>query len=226
MENLQEMECVLFDYGRSARTGLPEAVFCEKKPLATLIGLLRRFMNGDPPILFTRLEPEIWEKIPPEIKTSFDYDPLSRTAFAARLAELDAGAAAIVTAGSADAPVAHEAARALHYLGISHTLFEDCGVAGLWRLTSNLEAINAHDAIIIVAGMEGALSSVLGGLSPLPIFAVPTSVGYGVSAGGKTALAGMLASCAPGVACLNIDNGYGAACAVARTINLLQSRAN
>lgn len=223
---MRQMAGVLFDFGRDARTGLPEAIFCERKPLKPLFGLLQRFMNGDPPILFTRLSPEIWELIPAEIKNKYDYDNLSRTAFAATLPANDWGEVAIVSGGTADAPVAHEAARTLQYLGISHSLFEDCGVAGLWRLLQNLEKINSHDAIIVVAGMEGALPSVLGGLSALPIFAVPTSIGYGVSADGKTALAGMLASCAPGIACLNIDNGYGAACATARIINILRARTN
>ena len=125
-----------------------------------------------------------------------------------------------VSAGAADAPVAREAARTLDYLGIARTLFEDCGVAGLWRLSERLPEINAHSAVIAVAGLEGALASVLGGLTPLPVFAVPTSVGYGVARGGAAALSGMLASCAPGVAVLNIDNGYGAACAAARVVNL------
>lgn len=216
-----QLRGILFDHARRARIGLPEAVFCEGKPKETLVALLRRFPRGcGEPILFTRLAPEVFAALPDEVRRGYDYDALSRTAFGERLPERAGGSVAVVSAGAADAPVAREAARTLDYLGIAHTLFEDCGVAGLWRLGERLPAINAHSAVIAVAGLEGALASVLGGLTPLPVFAVPTSVGYGVAKGGTAALSGMLASCAPGVAVLNIDNGYGAACAAARVVNL------
>lgn len=221
MENMQEITGVLFDFARTGRIGLPEAVFCQGKPLNVLIDLLRRFSSGKPPILFTRLASDVWQGLPQDARAPYGYDALSHTAFAARMPKNDKGKVAIVSAGAADAPVSHEAARTLDYLGITNTLFEDCGVAGLWRLGRHLEQINDHDAVIVVAGMEGALASVVGGLCPRPIFAVPTSIGYGVSSGGKAALDGMLASCAPGISCLNIDNGYGAACAAARVVNLL-----
>ncbi|MFG6376690.1 MAG: nickel pincer cofactor biosynthesis protein LarB [Desulfovibrio sp.] len=221
MENMQEITGVLFDFARTGRIGLPEAVFCQGKPLNVLIDLLRRFSSGKPPILFTRLASDVWQGLPQDARASYDHDALSSTAFAARMPKNDKGKVAIVSAGAADAPVSHEAARTLDYLGITNTIFEDCGVAGLWRLAHHLEQINDHDAVIVVAGMEGALASVVGGLCPRPIFAVPTSIGYGVSSGGKAALDGMLASCAPGISCLNIDNGYGAACAAARVVNLL-----
>ena len=221
MENMQEITGVLFDFARTGRIGLPEAVFCQGKPLNVLIDLLRRFSSGKPPILFTRLASDVWQGLPQDARASYDHDALSSMAFAARMPKNDKGKVAIVSAGAADAPVSHEAARTLDYLGITNTIFEDCGVAGLWRLAHHLEQINDHDAVIVVAGMEGALASVVGGLCPRPIFAVPTSIGYGVSSGGKAALDGMLASCAPGISCLNIDNGYGAACAAARVVNLL-----
>ncbi len=212
---------ILFDYGRTARIGLPEAVFCEKKNPDTLRILLERFANGDPPILFTRLAESIFSQMPAHIIAAYNYDQPSRTAFAAKMERRGRGSVAVISAGAADAAVAGEAARTLEYLGIDFTLFEDCGISALWRLTDRLEAINRHQAIIVIAGMEGALASVVGGLCPRPIFAVPTSVGYGVSLGGMAALNGMLASCAPGIGVLNIDNGYGAACAAARVVNLL-----
>lgn len=211
---------ILFDYGRMARIGLPEAVFCEKKPLSTLTCLLEKFADGEPPILFTRLTEDIAAKLPQELITKFDYDPLSRTAFAKKMPQRK-GNVGIISAGAADAPVTHEALRTLEYLGIKTALFEDCGISALWRITERLESINAQDVLIVIAGMEGALASVIGGLSPKPIIAVPTSVGYGVSCGGNAALAGMLASCAPGISVMNIDNGYGAACAAARITGLL-----
>lgn len=216
-----QLRGILFDHARRARIGLPEAVFCEGKPREALDALLRRFPRGcGEPILFTRLAPEVFAALPDDVRRGYDYDPVSRTAFGERLPARAGGSVAVVSAGAADAPVAREAARTLEYLGIAHTLFEDCGVAGLWRLAERLPDIDTHSAVIAVAGLEGALASVLGGLTPRPVFAVPTSVGYGVAKGGTAALSGMLASCAPGVAVLNIDNGYGAACAAARVVNL------
>lgn len=214
---------VLFDFSRPARVGLPEAVFCEKKPLIVLQGLLEKFSSGEPPILFTRLREEIFARLPSSLQTAYNYDAVSGTAFANCCLPLPHGSVGIISAGSADAPVAFEAARTLEYLGIRRGLYEDCGISALWRLAGKLDVINSHEVLIVIAGMEGALASVVGGLSPRPIFAVPTSVGYGASAGGKAALAGMLASCAPGIAVLNIDNGYGAACAAARVINQLNA---
>ena len=215
---------ILFDHGRAARIGLPEAVFCEGKSFEALCALLGRFgPASDHSVLFTRLAEETFARVPEELTAGYDYDALSRTAFAARLAPKAVPPVAIVSAGTADAFVSHEAARTLDYLGIPCQLFEDCGVAGLWRLTEKLEAINACGCVVVVAGLDAALASVLGGLTPKPIFAVPTSVGYGVARQGQAALASMLVSCAPGVAVLNIDNGYGAACAAARVVLQLSS---
>jgi NCAIR mutase (PurE)-related protein len=216
---------VLFDHARTARIGLPEAVFCEGKPQEVLEELLRSFGRGSGrPVLFTRLAPRIMEKVASE-GVEYDYDPLSRTAWGERLPRANGpGRAAVVSGGTADSPVAREAARTREYLGYAPTLHEDSGVAGLWRLAGVLEDLNAHDVIIVVAGLDAALASVLGGLTPRPIVAVPTSVGYGLARGGESALASMLVSCAPGVAVTNIDNGYGAACAAARILNLLAAR--
>lgn len=211
---------ILFDHARTARIGLPEAVFCEGKPFEALVELLSRFGNGSGhPVLFTRLAPDVFSLVPADIRDRYDYHPLSRTAFGETCPAKDKGRVAVVSAGTADASVAWEAARTLAYLGIRHQLFEDCGVAGLWRLAERLEEINSFDAVIVVAGLDAALISVLGGLTPRPVFGVPTSVGYGVARNGTTALSSMLASCAPGVGIMNIDNGYGAACAAARVIN-------
>ena len=211
---------ILFDHARTARIGLPEAVFCEGKPPEAVMELLAQFGRGSGhPILFTRLAPEIFAQAPATIRDEYDYHPLSRTAYGDTLPHNGHGAVAIISAGTADGSVAWEAARTLTYLGIRHTLFEDCGVAGLWRLAERLPEINAFDAVVVVAGLDAALASVMGGLTPKPIFGVPTSVGYGVAKGGNAAMASMLSSCAPGVAILNIDNGYGAACAAARVVN-------
>ena len=182
--------------------------------------LLSQFGNGaGRPVLFTRLAPDVFARAPEAVRNGYDYHPLSRTAFGETLPPKTRGRVAVISAGTADSFVAWEAVRTLAYLGIEHKIFEDCGVAGLWRLAERLEEINAFDAMIVVAGLDAALVSVMGGLTPKPIFGVPTSVGYGVAQGGRAALASMLSSCAPGVAIMNIDNGYGAACAAARVVN-------
>ncbi len=213
---------ILFDHARTARIGLPEAVFCEGKPFAAVQELMEQFGKGSGrPILFTRLAPDIFERMPAQIRARYDYHALSRTAFGDALPPRTQGRVAVVSAGTADGFVTWEAARTLEYLGIAHKVFEDCGVAGLWRLAERLEEINSFQAVIVVAGLDAALASVLGGLTPRPVFGVPTSVGYGVAKGGQAALSSMLSSCAPGIAVMNIDNGYGAACAAARVVNNL-----
>ena len=217
---------LLFDHARPDRIGLPEAVFCQGKHLS----VLERFLadlgpNPDRPILFTRLEPSVFAQLQPSLTASLNYHPVSRTAFHRPFSRLHSPTArvAVVSAGSADAFVTWEAARTLDYLGLERTVYEDSGVAGLWRLTGRLDEINAHQVVIIVAGLDAALASVLGGLTPRPVFAVPTSVGYGQAQGGLSALNSMLVSCSPGLGVFNIDNGYGAACAAARVINLLEN---
>lgn len=215
---------ILFDYARAARVGLPETVFCEGKPREALIRLRDIFAAADAPaILFTRLAPELAHEIfgvgEGTALPHFNYDPLSRTGWYKALSSRS-GSVAIVSAGTADVPVTREVARTLQYLGYSSRLFEDCGVAGLWRLEKALPEINEHDVVVVVAGLDAAIASVLGGLTPLPIIGVPTSVGYGAAEKGKSALSSMLVSCAPGVSVMNIDNGYGAGCAAARILGM------
>ena len=217
----ETMDRVIFDDVRKDRIGLPEAVFCEGKDIESLRGLMLRFCpETAAPILFTRLSPGVFEQMPAEVQQAYDYDPLSRTAFRAVAGNAIPGRVAIVSAGTSDAFVTHEAGRTLQYLGIHFEYFEDCGVAGLWRLEKRLPEIRQFDVVIACAGLDAALASVLGGQLSAPILAVPTSVGYGVAEGGKTALKSMLCSCAPGVAVFNIDNGYGAACAARRILSL------
>ncbi|HVZ52005.1 MAG TPA: nickel pincer cofactor biosynthesis protein LarB [Pseudolabrys sp.] len=214
---------VLFDFDRHVRIGLPESVFCQGKPVDSLVALLRKFARGNGhPILFTRLGSDIFSALPQDVQDGVDYHPHSRTAWGDIMPRREGGGrVAVVSAGTSDGAVAWEAGRTLTYLGIAHTMFEDCGVAGLWRLTERLPEINEHDVIIAVAGMDAALASVLGGLTAKPLLAVPTSVGYGVVNRGESALNSMLASCAPGVSVFNVDNGYGAACAAARIVSLI-----
>ena len=214
---------ILFDMAREARIGLPEAVYCEGTDFESLRDLMGRFVRGSGKrILFTRLRPETFERMPEGVRAGYDYDPLSRTAVGESFPDRGekAGVVAVVSAGTSDAFVVHEAARTLAYLGFRTRLFEDCGVAGLWRVEQNLPEIRKADVVIVCAGLDAALASVLGGLVSCPVLAVPTSVGYGVASGGGTALRSMLSSCAPGIAVFNIDNGYGAACAAARILSL------
>ncbi|MDR2945702.1 MAG: nickel pincer cofactor biosynthesis protein LarB [Candidatus Adiutrix sp.] len=217
---------VLFDHARTGRIGLPEAVFCQGKHVSVVEKLLREFSAGqERAVLFTRLAPEVFAEMPGDLRDKINYHPVSRTAFGRTLPPRSGASVAVVSAGSADAFVTWEAARTLEYLGIAHSVYEDSGVAGLWRLASRLEEVNSHQVLIVVAGLDAALASVLGGLTPKPIFAGPTSVGYGQAQAGLTALNSMLVSCSPGIGVFNIDNGYGAACAAARVINLLTGSA-
>ena len=220
------------DAARRERTGLDEAIFCAGKSLAQIEAILAHAEAAGRRLLLTRLAPADHAALPAERTAGLDYDPVSKTAILGApgaspgSVALPAGGkgggeprAGVVTAGSSDVPVAREAARTLLYDGHPCREIHDVGVAGLWRLLERLDEIRALDVVIAVAGMEAALASVLGGLVPGAVIAVPTSTGYGVAAGGETALRAALTSCAPGITVVNIDNGYGAACAAARILN-------
>jgi len=213
----------VLDWERQARTGTAEAVLCEGKRPADIDAILEA--AGTRPLLLTRLSEQAHAALSPHHRDALDYDPLSRTAVHGAPAALRPGPVAIVSAGTADLAVAHEAARTLAFHGLGATLVTDVGVAGLWRLTARLEEIAAHRVVIAVAGMEGALFSVLAGLIAAPVIAVPTSNGYGVAAGGRAALVTALASCAPGLVAVNVDNGFGAACAAIRILRLPPGKA-
>ena len=147
---------ILFDHARASRIGLPEAVFCEGKPFEAVRELLEQFGRGSGrPVLFTRLAPDVFEHMPAALREQYDYHPLSRTAFGDTLPAGKKGRVAIVSAGTSDGSVAWEAARTLEYLGIEHAVFEDCGVAGLWRIAERLDEINRFQAVIFVAGLSG-----------------------------------------------------------------------
>ncbi|MGV1760263.1 nickel pincer cofactor biosynthesis protein LarB [Rhizobium sp. A22-96] len=213
---------VVFDFGRSARIGLDEAVFSEGKSVGQIVSILADARERKVGLLLTRLDASRFSNLPAELAADIDYCPLSRTAFFGPLRPVVVtGKVAIVAAGTSDAGVAREAARTLRHAGVEASLITDVGVAGLWRLVDRIEEIRRHPIVIAVAGMDAALASVLGGLVPGVLIAVPTSVGYGASEGGRTALNAMLASCAPGVTVCNIDNGYGAASAALRTLSIM-----
>lgn len=207
-----------FDWSRAARTGLPEAVLCSAKSPAQIAEILAAARARGTRLLLTRLEPAAFAALDEPARAGLDYDPLSRTAVLGGAVELSEARVAVVAAGTSDLPVAREVVRTLAFNGHGASLVADVGVAGLWRLMERIEEIRACRVVIAVAGMEGALFSVLGGLVAAPVIAVPTSVGYGVAEGGKAALTSALASCAPGVVAVNIDNGFGAACAALKML--------
>lgn len=213
---------VTYDYDRTVRLGMPEAVYCEGKDVASLNALLAELVKRpDHPVLFTRLGADRLAMLDPALVAELDHDALSATAILHGGLPRSSGRVAIVAAGTSDLKVAREAQRTLAFSGYETSLIVDVGVAGIHRLLDRIEEIRAHDVIIVVAGMDAALASVMGGLTGKPLIAVPTSVGYGVAAGGGTALNAMLASCGQGVLVANIDNGFGGACGAIRILNML-----
>ena len=206
------------DLHRELRTGQPEVVYCAGKSEAQLRGILQRLLADGSDVLATRATPEQYAAVR-DLSPSLRFDPVSRTMVRCdRPREPTLTTIAVVTAGTSDIPVAEEAAVTAETLGNRVQRVFDVGVAGLHRLLDRLPLIKTARVAVVVAGMEGALPSVIGGLVSAPLIAVPTSVGYGASFSGLAALLAMLNSCAPGIAVMNIDNGFGA--------GLLASRIN
>lgn len=210
----------VLDFARPERIGLEEAIYAAGKSAEQIDAILDAAAARDASLLLTRLDPDKHAALATAHRARIDYCAVSRTAmFGPRRTVAGPARIGIVAAGTSDIPVAREAERTLAYQGVASTLFVDVGVAGLWRLTRRLEEIRAHPILIVAAGMDAALPSVVGGLVSSALIAVPTSVGYGVAEGGRTALDAILASCAPGITVVNIDNGYGAACAALRWLH-------
>jgi len=198
---------------------LDEAVFCGGKTSEQISNILNAVMQQEKSILLTHLTPTKLEDISEKLKNQIDFDPISNTGFFSKPHPLSAEKnIAIISAGTSDAAVALEAARTLTFFGHRSQLIHDIGVAGLWRLLERLDEIAQFPIVIVVAGMDGALPTVLGGLVNSAIIAVPTSVGYGAAESGRTALNAALSSCSSGIVVVNIDNGYGAACAAIRIL--------
>ena len=212
---------VVPDDARQARIGFDETIYCAGKSPRQLGAILARSIEASRPLLLTRLDAGMFDALAPALRAALDYDPVSRTAtLGGPAAGSGTPRVAVVTAGTSDVPVAKEAVRTLAYYGEAALEVYDVGVAGLWRLLDRIEDVRAMPVVIAVAGMEASLPSVVGGQVPGLVVAVPTSNGYGVSAGGRVALDASLASCAPGLAVVNIDNGYGAACVALRALRL------
>lgn len=215
------MSNIIIDFDRKQRCGVEEAILCERKSATQIEEIIEQGLTRQTRLLFTRLSHEKWSQLQPVYHQQLNYCPLSNTAILGELEVQDNQEMyiAIVSGGSSDTGVCHEVLTTLNYHGYSARLFEDVGVSALWRLNNALDEINKAKVIIAVAGMEAALPTVLSGMIDKPIIAVPTSVGYGVSEGGQLALNACLGSCAAGLMTVNIDNGFGAACAAIKMMN-------
>ncbi len=206
------------DHARMARCGMPEFVYGAGKTVEQLLAIVPEILRRTGSVLVTRVEPEagrtLRERVPQGV-----HDPVAKVFAVQNSARELRGNVAVVSAGTSDLGVALEAKYTLEECGVRSELVADVGVAGIERLFASLDRLRRADVCIVIAGMEGALPSVVGGLVGSPVIAVPTSVGYGANFGGLAALLGMLNSCAAGVTVVNVDNGFGAACAAARIIN-------
>ena len=214
MDKFEEMHFAKLDTDREERTGFPEVVFCEGKPDKYLVEIYKKLYEKDGCVFGTRASLDQFEKVK-EYLPEVEYDEVSRilksgAPKASGQADEAKGYIAVCTGGTADIPVAEEAAQTAEYFGARVERIYDVGVSGIHRVLSKKDLLVGADCVIAVAGMEGALASVVGGLADCPVIAVPTSVGYGASFGGLSALLSMLNSCASGVSVVNIDNGFGA----------------
>lgn len=206
---LEELGFAKLDTHRKVRSGFAEVVFCSGKADEHLLGIYERIYGLEGEVLGTRATKEQAALVQERFKEA-EYDPLSRILKIEKKDKKRIGKIAVCTAGTADIPVAEEAAQTAEFFGNHVERIFDVGVSGIHRLLSRVETIQSANCVVAVAGMEGALASVIGGLVDKPVIAVPTSVGYGASMNGLSALLTMINSCANGIAVVNIDNGYGA----------------
>lgn len=213
------------DHHRHGRTGFSEIVFGKNKDIRTLHNIMREILNVQGKVLVTKLQPEKYAVLKAEFSPFF-YDEVSQTGIVGvqPTEETTAPRIAILSGGSSDEFVVNEAYFTLRFLGVAAQRYIDVGVAGIHRLLERVDELRSFDVLIVCAGFEGALPTIVGGLFPQPVIGVPVSVGYGVSESGMTALHAMLASCANGITVVNIDNGFGAAMAAYRIINTNKPR--
>ena len=210
---------IKFDFQRRQRIGLIEAIWGQDKSIDQLKRLSEIVLSKNEVVFITRINSEKANFLLDLYEDARFYEEANCLIIGENLNKIDTNKkVAIISGGSSELAVTLEAKLALEIYGVNCQSFIDVGVAGLHRLMSQLEEINKFNVLIVCAGMEGALATVVGGLLPQPIIAVPVSVGYGVSKNGETALNSMLSSCSPGIAVMNIDNGYGAAMAALRII--------
>ncbi len=223
----EDMGFARLDTGREVRSGFPEVIFCAGKSEEQLAAIYEKMLEKEGRAFGTRASQAQYEAVRAAVPSAV-YDPVSRI-LRAGPPEPAAGPDAalsgvcVATAGTSDIPVAEEAAQTAAYFGCAVDRVYDVGVSGLHRLLSQLDRIRSASCVVAVAGMEGALASVIGGLVQVPVIAVPTSVGYGASMGGLSALLTMINSCANGVTVVNIDNGYGAGYVAAQIVRLARA---
>ena len=218
----EELGYAKLDMHREIRSGFQEVVFCSGKADEYLISIYQKLLNKNGSVFGTRATQKQYEVIK-NIISDVQYDPISKILKVERNPKEKIGKIAVCCAGTADISVAEEASQTAEYFGCNVDRVYDVGVSGLHRLLSKIELIQKANCVIAIAGMEGALASVIGGMVSNPVIAVPTSVGYGASFGGLSALLTMLNSCANGVSVVNIDNGYGAGY-IATQINRLAEK--
>ncbi|MEM9141531.1 MAG: nickel pincer cofactor biosynthesis protein LarB [Bacteroidota bacterium] len=208
------------DHNRTDRLGFPEVIYGQGKQTGDLVAILEEYRSTDQNALVTKLESGKADVLKTHFPESF-YDAVAGVFMLKEVPLQENGAkVGILTAGSSDIAVANEVFYTLRFMGIAAENIRDIGVAGVHRLLDRVEDLKTYDVLIVIAGFEGALPTVVGGLLPQPIIAVPAAVGYGVAEGGNTALNAMLSSCANGITVVNINNGYGAAMAALRILNL------
>ncbi len=217
----EDMGFAKVDHHRELRNGMPEVIYCQGKTVAQIKKIIQSMNRAGHSVLATKLPKETFRKLKSFLPKISEYNETAQTLVIEKIkSKKKNGLITIITAGTADIPIAEEASVTARILGSDTETLFDVGVAGIHRLFNNLEQIRKARVVVVVAGMEGALASVVGGLVDKPIIAVPTSIGYGTSFGGISALLTMLNSCATGIAVVNIDNGFGAGC-MAHRINIL-----
>ena len=215
----ENLDFAKIDHHRSIRNGFPEVIYSQGKSATQLISIINSLYNAGSDVLATKLDSNVYAQIQKQLPSENIYNEVSSTLVLEKTTKKKLGKVIIVTAGTSDIPIAEEARVTAEVYGSSVENIFDVGVAGIHRVLDKIKALRQARVIIVIAGMDGALASVVGGLVNCPIIAVPTSVGYGASFGGIAALLTMLNSCATGVAIVNIDNGFGAGC-IAHKINL------
>jgi NCAIR mutase (PurE)-related protein len=206
----EDLHFAKLDHHRELRKGIPEAIYTPGKTDKQILEIAERTLARKGEAVFTRMDKQTFEKLRKKLGAKVRYFKEARIATVGVSKRPHIGRVLIVTAGTSDIPVAEEAAVTCELLGCRVERLYDVGVAGMHRLTSNMKQFDSADVIVVLAGMEGALPSVVAGLTSKPVIAVPTSVGYGASFGGIAALLGMLSSCSSGIGVVNIDNGFGA----------------
>lgn len=206
----EKLEFATVDHHRALRQGFPEVIFGSGKTTEQVVAIAQKLLEHSPNVLITRTDAATFDRIQKLEETAVFHQACGAISIRRRISEQGRGVVAVVTAGTSDIPVAEEAAVTLEIMGNRISRLFDVGVAGIHRVLTQRDVLQKAKVIVCVAGMEGALPSVVGGLVAVPVIAVPTSIGYGASFKGVAALLGMLNSCASNVSVVNIDNGFGA----------------